>query len=170
MNIGGLLDVGINLPKKSVSLGDMPPIEADIDLGSKDHLFAVIGPLILAMVVLPFVTMRAAMMELDCFIARRKSLVDVERIQRYKSMQKRRKKSSQQFASTPTNSSGHSSSRGLIRNNQTLVETVAKNTENKELKSRMYVTLFCSVVGMAILTFVSMLLGALIYISMSMLK
>ena len=44
------------MPKKSVSLGDMPPIEADIDLGSKDHLFAVIGPLILAMVVLPFVT------------------------------------------------------------------------------------------------------------------
>ena len=144
----------------------MPPIDADIDLGNKDHLFAVIAPLLLSMVVLPFATMRSAMMELDCFIARRKSLVDLERIQRNKRIQKRKRQSPQQYASTPTNSSGHSSSRVLIRNNQTLVESVAKNTENKELKGRMYVTLLCSIVGMAIMTFVSMLLGALIYISM----
>ena len=45
-----------------------------------------------------------------------------------------------------------------------------KNTENKELKGRMYVTLLCSIVGMAIMTFVSMFLGVLIYISMHQLS
>ena len=121
------------------------------------------------MVVLPFATMRSAMMELDCFIARRKSLVDLERVRRQKRTLKKQKLS-QNYSSTPTDSSGHSSSRVLLKNNQTLVETVAKNTENKELKGRMYVTLLCSIVGMAIMTFVSMFLGVLIYISMHQLS
>lgn len=142
----------------------MPPISTDINLDTSDHLLAVIAPLILSMVVLPFVTMRSAMMELDCFIARRKSLADLERVKRHKRIVK--KKVTQHYASTPSNSSGHSSSRVLLRNNHTLVETVAKNTENKELKGRMYVTLLCSIVGMCIMTFVSMFLGVLIYISM----
>merc|ERR1719273_1726454 len=144
----------------------MPPIEADLNLSSQDPLFAVVAPLILAIVVLPFVTMRSAMMELDCFIARRKSLAVVERFQRYKHHEKRKKKGSQQFTDSPTNSSGHSSStRGLIRNNLTLVESVAKNTESKELKSRMYITLLCSFFGILIMTLVSMFLGVIVYVS-----
>ena len=159
-------DLNVNLPHQSMNLGSMPPIEADLNLSSHDHIFAVIAPLILAIIVLPFVTMRSAMMELDCFIARRKSLADVERVQRYKNYEKRKKKGSQQFTDSPTNSSGHSSStRGLIRNNQTLVETVAKNTESKELKSRMYTTLICSFFGILIMTLVSMFLGVIVYVS-----
>ena len=167
INVGiGGINLGINLDGQNVDLGGMPPISTDINLDSSDHLLAVIAPLILSMVVLPFVTMRSAMMELDCFIARRKSLVELERVKRHKRIMKKKKKLTQQYASTPTNSSGHSSSRVLLRNNHTLVETVATNTENKELKGRMYVTLLCSIVGMSIMTFVSMLLGVLIYISM----
>ena len=165
VDVGGI-KLGINLDGQNVDLGGMPPINTDINLSSSDHLLAVIAPLILTMVVLPFATMRAAMMELDCFIARRKTLADLERVQRHKRISKKKKKLNQQYASTPTTSSGHSSTRVLLRNNQTLVETVAKNTENKELKGRMYVTLLCSIVGMAIMTFVSMFLGVLIYISM----
>ena len=165
VDIGGI-NLGINLDGQNVNLGGMPPINTDINLDTSDHLLAVIAPLILTMVVLPFATMRAAMMELDCFIARRKTLADLERVQRHKRISKKKKKLNQQYASTPTTSSGHSSTRVLLRNNQTLVETVAKNTENKELKGRMYVTLLCSIVGMAIMTFVSMFLGVLIYISM----
>ena len=165
VDIGGI-NLGINLDGQNVNLGGMPPINTDINLDTSDHLLAVIAPLILTMMVLPFATMRAAMMELDCFIARRKTLADLERVQRHKRLSKKKKKLNQQYASTPTTSSGHSSTRVLLRNNQTLVETVAKNTENKELKGRMYVTLLCSIVGMAIMTFVSMILGVIIYISM----
>jgi len=165
VDIGGI-NLGINLDGQNVNLGGMPPINTDINLDTSDHLLAVIAPLILTMMVLPFATMRAAMMELDCFIARRKTLADLERVQRHKRLSKKKKKLNQHYASTPTTSSGHSSTRVLLRNNQTLVETVAKNTENKELKGRMYVTLLCSIVGMAIMTFVSMFLGVLIYISM----
>ena len=166
VGIGGFFDVGVNLQGQNLNLGDMPPMDADINLGSKDHLFAVVAPIFLSMVGLPFVVMRSAMMELDCFIARRKSLVEVERVQRYKRIQKRKRQSPQQYSSTSTNSSGHSSSRVLLRNNQTLVESVANNNENKELKGRMYVTLLCSIAGMMNMTFVSMFLGVLIYISM----
>ena len=164
------INLAINLCKilgQKIDLGDKEPITLDrINLDKYDHLLAVIAPLILTMMVLPFATMRAAMLELDCFIARRKTLADLERVQRYKRLSKKKKKLNQQYASTPTSSSGHSSTRVLLRNNETLVETVAKNTENKELKGRMYVTLLCSIVGMAIMTFVSMFLGLLIYISM----
>merc|ERR1719245_600753 len=106
------------------------------------------------------------MMELDCFIARRKNLGRFRKSTTSQTHKQKKKKLNQQYASTPTTSSGHSSTRVLLRNSQTLVETVAKNTENKELKGRMYVTLLCSIVGMAIMTFVSMILGVIIYISM----
>ena len=169
VGIGGIFDLGINLDSQHIDLGKMDPMKTDINLDTSDHLFAVIAPLFLTMVVLPFATMRAAMMELDCFIARRKSITDLERVRRQRRAHKKIKKIDQDYSSTPTDSSGHSS-RGLLRNNQTLVETIAKNTENKELKGRMYVTLLCSIVGMSIMTFVSMILGVLIYISMSSLS
>ena len=37
---------------------------------------AIVVPLVLAIIAAPFVIMRAAMMELDCFIARKKELED----------------------------------------------------------------------------------------------
>ena len=95
INVGiGGVNLGINLDGQNVDLGGMPPISTDINLDSSDHLMAVIAPLILSMVVLPFVTMRSAMMELDCFIARRKSLSDLERVQRHKRILKKKKKDS----------------------------------------------------------------------------
>ena len=88
------INLAINLCKilgQNLDLGDMEPIQLDrINLDKYDHLLAVIAPLILTMMVLPFATMRAAMLELDCFIARRKTLADLERVQRHKRLSKKK--------------------------------------------------------------------------------
>jgi hypothetical protein len=67
----GGMDVAVNLPNTKIDLGSMPSIDATLNTDSSDEMHAVLLPVILAAICVPFVIMRAAMMELDCFVTRR---------------------------------------------------------------------------------------------------
>ena len=98
----------------------------------------------LAIFCLPFVIMRAAMMELDCFIAHKKELDEMEEAQIAKNRRHR-----------------HSN-----RQAKSLLETVIRNSESKALKARMYVSLCCGVCGMMIFTMFTMMAGAFVFFSL----
>merc|ERR1712020_512937 len=73
-----VVDAGVklafNLPQQNINLGTMPSMDASFNMEDIDTYVAIILPIIFAAACLPFVVMRAAMMELDCFITRRKQL------------------------------------------------------------------------------------------------
>ena len=99
-----------------------------------------------AVACLPFVIMRAAMMELDCFITRRKQLgenfddlIVLEGFKHRPRVNNRR-----------------------LYYNQSLAEILASNSESKELKCRLYLSLICSGFGMFVMTGCFMGLGAFI--------
>jgi hypothetical protein len=98
----------------------------------------------LAVFCLPFVIMRAAMMELDCFIAHKKELDTMEAVQITKNRRQHR---------------GN-------RRAESLLETVLRNSESKSLKARMYVSLCCGVCGMMIFTMFTMMAGAFVFFSL----
>ena len=147
------LDVSLDLPHTQMDLGSMPAMSATIDTTSNDLTLAIAAPLILSLIVFPFVTMRAAMMELDCFITSRKALnaADME-----KYVYKKKK-----YSTVTTHSD-------LGR--ATLVDTIAENIDNKEMKVRMYVTLCCGMLGMFIMVLVFMLAGALLVMNIGSLS
>lgn len=70
----GGLDVALNLPNTKLNLGSMPTFSVTLNTDSQDVMHAIVLPCVLAIVTIPFVIMRATMMELDCFVARRKQL------------------------------------------------------------------------------------------------
>ena len=80
--------------------------------------------------------MRAAMMELDCFITRKKEVED------------------------PTVASSRLPQKR--RPNRSLREAVKGNSESGEIKGRMYLTVCCSVLGMCVFTVLMVVAGAFI--------
>ncbi|XP_040570448.1 uncharacterized protein [Lepeophtheirus salmonis] len=66
------LDIGISLPDQNLDLGSMPPVTANVNTSENDGLISIIIPAVLLLLPLPFVVIRALMMELDCFVLRRK--------------------------------------------------------------------------------------------------
>ena len=99
---------------------------------------------VLAVFCLPFVIMRAAMMELDCFIAHKKELDAMEAQQIGKNRRQLR----------------------ASRQAKSLLETVLRNSESKSLKARMYLSMCCGVCGMMIFTMFTMMAGAFIFFSL----
>lgn len=82
-------------------------------------------PLVLALITVPFVVMRAAMMELDCFVGRKKAL-DAE------------------FARAAP---GHRRAESRAQR-----RAAREARDSWEVKSRLYLTLCCSVLGMCMFT------------------
>lgn len=73
----GGLDVSLNLPNTHLDLGSMPAVSATLNTDTTDLWHAIIIPMVLAMITVPFVIMRAAMMELDCVIVRKKEVLEL---------------------------------------------------------------------------------------------
>lgn len=147
----GGLDVSLNLPNTKLDLGSMPTFSASLHTDESDSLHAVIAPIVLAAICLPFVIMRAAMMELDCFVTRRKQLGDdFEQLVNSRKGQHSKKRSS----------SAH-------HGGESVAELLAKNVESTKLKARLYVTLCCSILAILVMTAFLMLLGVLLYLNVT---
>ena len=81
----------------TLDLGEMPGANLNIEWGEEQDLFlAIVVPILLSLMVLPFVTMRSAMMEMDCFVASKKLLdiIDVESYVHKKNKMARKRSSS----------------------------------------------------------------------------
>lgn len=92
------------------------------------------------------------MMELDCFVTRRKQLGhDFDDFLVMQSSKNPRK--------------GLANNRRLRNNDDvwSLRDILAKNVESKELKCRLYTALCCSVGGIMVMTTFIMLMGALVF-------
>ena len=76
------LDLSLNLPNTKLDLGSMPKVSANLNLVDNDVYVAIVVPIMLAGLAVPFVVMRAVMMELDCFVAHKKD-VDSGRTDRH---------------------------------------------------------------------------------------
>lgn len=162
------MDVSLDLPNSNVDLGSMPSTSANINTDNLDPLFAIVVPVMLAFIVLPFLIMRVSMMELDCFVSRRKALADLEQIQN-----KRRGRRQKHRQEGPTRNPSSSVKRIARRDRQSeqyqpsyLVDTVARNIESKELRARLSLTLCCGVLAVIIMTFVFMATGVFLYLSL----
>ena len=148
----GGMDVSIKLPNQRINLASMPSVDASFNTESSDNLHAILLPVILAAICLPFTIMRAAMMELDCFVTRRKQL-------------------GQDFDDFLMMEEC-----GKVRNNRRQVTThgqiwslrdiLARNVQSKELKCRLYMTLICSIIGIMVMTSFIMLLGVLLFLNL----
>ncbi len=139
----GGLDVSLNLPNTKLDLGTMPQFSATLNTDSTDAVHAVLFPIVLAGLAVPFVVMRAVMMELDCFVARKKE-VGMENDQfnvRFQSRSKRRRQQRSESLS--------------------ISEMVKENNASRELKFRLYVTLCCSVMGMVVFTIMLLMAGGM---------
>ena len=147
----GGLDVALNLPNTKLDLGSMPTFSATLNTDSNDAMHAILFPCILAVVTVPFVIMRAAMMELDCFVARKKQLGEGDVTARSRSRSFR--------------SVGGDEVDGFVKGKFSLTETIQKNVENKELKTRLYLTVCCSMLGMCIFSGVLIVTCALIVLN-----
>eukprot|EP00095_Tigriopus_kingsejongensis_P005092 maker-scaffold159_size295958-snap-gene-1.38 protein:Tk05092 transcript:maker-scaffold159_size295958-snap-gene-1.38-mRNA-1 annotation:"conserved hypothetical protein" len=143
----GGLDVAVNLPVQKLDLGSMPAVSATLNTDSTDVLHAIIFPLILAVLAVPFVIMRAAMMELDCFVTRKKEL-DVPQEQHDECDGGR--------VEVYVDAGGRSHK---IR---PLHKAIVENAEDRRLKARLYVTICCSVCGMCVFTVMMGVTGALL--------
>lgn len=146
----GGLDVAVHLPNAKIDLGSMPSMNAGLNTDSSDEIHAILFPIILAALCLPFTIMRAAMMELECFVVRRKQLGD-------------------DFDDLLTMQSA--SKKGVMmapnrRSRQSLTDILTKNVESKGMKGRIYAALFCSGLGVMVMTMFMMLMGALVVLNM----
>ena len=152
------LDIEMKLPNSVMNPATMPGADLNISSSEElDYVLAVLFPIVLAVTVLPFVTMRAAMMEMDCFVASRKLLdaIDVESYVYRKNKRSRRRRRS----STPEDQPPPTVTPGGV----SLLDTVARNTDSREVKCRMYTAICCGVCGMGIMVMVFMLLGAVVF-------
>ena len=154
------LDIEMKLPNSVMNPATMPGADLNISSSEElDYVLAVLLPIVLAVTVLPFVTMRAAMMEMDCFVASRKLLdaIDVESYVYRKNRRSRRRRRS----STPTEDQPPVTT--TTPGGVSLLDTVARNTDSREVKCRMYTAICCGVCGMGIMVMVFMLLGAVVF-------
>ena len=106
----------------------MPKVSANLNLVDNDAYVAIIVPIMLAGLAVPFVVMRAVMMELDCFVAHKKD-VDSPANNRYNYSPGKRRR--------------HQRMESLA-----ISQMVRENNADKELKARLYVTICCSMMGM----------------------
>ena len=165
------------MPNSVMNPAKMSP-GANLNISSSEdqmYYLAILVPIMLGFIVLPFVTMRAAMMEMDCFITSKKLLdvIDVESyVYRKNRMQRRgggsRRGSSSARSTTSTGSGaaggGTSGSSGKLHIGRvSLLDTIAKNTDSREIKCRMYTTICCGMCGMGIMVMVFMFMGALVF-------
>ena len=123
------LDLSLNLPNTKLDLGSMPKVSANLNLVDNDVYVAIVVPIMLAGLAVPFVVMRAVMMELDCFVAHKKdvdSSVAANSKYNYSPGKRRRHQRSESLA---------------------ISQMVRENNADKELKARLYVTICCSMMG-----------------------
>ena len=149
----GGMDVSINLPQNKINLASMPSMDASMNTDSSDRIHAIIFPVVLAAFCLPFTIMRAAMMELDCFVTRRKQLGD----------------DFDEFLvleSSPKKKEVFAQNRRKASNWTSLRDGLARNAVSKELKCRLYMAIMCSGFGMMVMTTFMMLMGALFYMAL----
>ena len=142
----GFTDIAVKLPDQNMNLASMPSIDASINTDSSDEIHAIIVPVVLSILCLPFTLMRAAMMELDCFVTRKKQLGDD--FDDYLVLQSSGKSNNRRFASFD------------------LRDILAQNVDSKELKCRLYTAICCSGLGMMAWTVFIMLTGAFIYMNL----
>ena len=143
----GGLDVAINLPETKIDMGSMPSMKVNLSTQNSDQMIAILFPIALALLCLPFTIMRAAMMELDCFVTRRKQLGE----------------DFDDFLAT------HSKKSMVLHNRRlgvNLRDVLAENVESKELKCRLYTAFMCSGLGLFVMLFFQMLMGAFMYAHM----
>jgi len=158
------INVVMKMPHSIMNPGEMPGANLNIEWGEEQDLFlAIVVPILLSLMVLPFVTMRSAMMEMDCFVASKK-LLDVIDVESYvhkknKMARKRRSSSSAGTQSTSTGSGQDHLHIGRV----SLLDTIARNTDSREIKSRVYTTICCGLCGMGIMVMVFMFMGALVF-------
>ena len=105
----------------------MPKVSANLNLVDNDAYVAIVVPILLAGLAVPFVVMRAVMMELDCFVAHKKDVDPAVNNKYNYSPGKRRRQQ-------------RSESLGISL-------MVRENNTDKELKARLYVTICCSMMG-----------------------
>lgn len=145
----GVMDLNFNLPESKIDLGSMPSMKVNLSTESSDRWIAILFPVALAVLCLPFTIMRAAMMELDCFVTRRKQLGE----------------DFDDFLVT------HGKKSVALHNRRhypgvNLRDVLAENVESKELKCRLYTAFMCSGLGLFVMMLFQMLLGAFFYAHM----
>jgi len=145
----GFVDITMNMPNQDLNLGSLPSIDASFNTESTDRWHAIIFPIVLAVVCLPFTIMRAAMMELDCFVTRKKQLG--EDFDEFLIIESSRHK---------PNVNNRRQEMWSLR------DILAKNVESKELKCRLYSALCCSCLGIIVMTVFMMLMGVLLYLNL----
>ena len=145
------------MPKNQLNLGEMPAMDASFNTDESDRFHAIIAPIVFAVLCLPFIIMRAAMMELDCFITREKQLGEhfddllVLESQSGKSRGQKRIYQNQRLNGQPAWS---------------LTDILAKNANSKEIKCRLYSALACTGMGIMVMCIFMMLMGALFYMAL----
>ena len=140
----GALDLNINLPESKIDMGSMPSMKINLSTEASDRWIAIIFPIALAILCLPFTIMRAAMMELDCFVTRRKQL-------------------GEDFDDYLVTHSKKSSLHNRRSHGVSLREALADNVESRELKCRLYTAFMCSGLGLFVIMLFQMLMGAFFY-------
>ena len=134
----------------------MPAMDASFNTDESDRFHAIIFPIVLATLCLPFVIMRAAMMELDCFITRKKQVGDD--FDDLLVLESHPQKSGKRI---------HQNNRRLNQPNwSSLTDILAKNVNSKEIKCRLYSALLCAGSGIFVMTLFMMLMGALFYMAL----
>lgn len=144
----GGLDVAVNLPVQKIDLGSMPAVSATLNTDSTDLIHAIVVPMVLALLAVPFVIMRAAMMELDCFVTRRKEL----ELAQNRDLDECDGGRTEVFVDVG----------GRTRKIRPLHQAVVENAEDRRLKARLYVTICCSVCGMCVFTTMMIVAGGLL--------
>ena len=145
------VQLGIDLPKSEINLGEMPSMEIDLNMDPIDQYVAIFAPVLFVVTCLPFVIMRSAMMELDCFITRRKQLGDdFDDLITLEGLKPRTRVNNRRLQ------------------NKSIGEILASNAESKELKCRLYLSLLCSGCGIFVMTMFSMAIGAFIMMQLMM--
>ena len=111
----------------------MPKVSANLNLVDNDAYVAIIVPILLAGLAVPFVVMRAVMMELDCFVAHKKDVDAGVNKYNYSAGKRRRHQRSESLA---------------------ISHMVRENNADKELKTRLYLTICCSMMGTKLLEWI----------------
>ena len=90
---------------------------------------------------MPLVVIRAVLMELDCFVFRKRQL-----------------KCEQQIESNGENCQS---------NQPTLPNTLSENLKSKDISCRLYVALLCSIIGIFAVIIFLLILGTLLYMALA---
>lgn len=159
IKLGGI-DVAVPIPSEPLDLSGMPGLNVHLDTTSYDLIYAIVAPALLALLAVPFVVMRAAMMELDCFLTRRKEVDPEAKVKIAGQLEEDDEADETDFAFYVDEKGRTKRALPASRVHRSLKRAVKENAENKELKARLYVTVCCSVFGMCVFTLMMILAGA----------